>query len=92
LDSTCLENRTERLGALRAPDAINYIDTPALFEKAVAAANGNGVQCDAEMAGAAPRLLYFAARVAGVWVTNFGSPVVPEVVNSTAGASASFSR
>ena len=47
-------NRTERLGALRAPDAINYIDTPALFEKAVAAANGKGVQCDAEMAGAAP--------------------------------------
>jgi hypothetical protein len=47
-------NRTEWLGDLRAPDAINYIDTAALFEKAVEAANGKGVQCDAEMAGAAP--------------------------------------
>ena len=30
------------------------IDTAALFEKAVEAANGKGVQCDGEMAGAAP--------------------------------------
>jgi hypothetical protein len=34
LGSTCLEIETERLGALRASDVINYIDTPTLYEKA----------------------------------------------------------
>jgi hypothetical protein len=54
LGSTFLEVETERLGALRASDVSNYIDTPALYEKTVEAAMAGVSSATQRLAGAAP--------------------------------------